>query len=67
MKYLKLTKSINPVNPDDGKPYVYYNDVIDKVWIFLGIKWILETGYWNMNKSWSDSGRWNYFGPPITA
>ena len=65
MKYLKLTESVNPKNPEDGKPYVYYNDNIDKVWIFLGIKWILSTGRWVNSKSWDNSGRWNYYGPQI--
>lgn len=65
MKYLNLTTSVDQKNPSDGYPYVFYNDSIDKVWIFLGIRWILSTGRWVMSKSWSDTGRWNYWGPPI--
>ena len=59
MKYLKLTDSPNPTNPFDGNPYVYYNKYIDKVWIFLGLKWILRDGYWDMDGQWADEGIWN--------
>ena len=65
MKYLKLTDSVNPQNPKNGYPYVFYNNGIEKVWIFLGIRWILENAHWGMNKSWANSGRWNYYGPPV--
>ena len=64
MRYLKLTQSTDPKNPADGNPYVYYNEGIGKVWIFMGIKWILETGKWDSSKSWGDTCRWNYYGPP---
>lgn len=65
MKYLNLTTSTNPTNPGDGNPYVYYNDNIGKAWIFMGIRWILSNGSWVMSKSWDDSGRWNFYGPPV--
>jgi hypothetical protein len=65
MKYLNITKSTEVTNPNDGHPYVYYNDDISKVWIFLGLKWILENGRWNNDKSWDSTGRWNYYGKPI--
>lgn len=65
MKYLNLTTSKNPVNPKNGYPYVYYNKGEDIVWIFMGIRWILSDGHWNMRKSWADDGRWNFWGPPI--
>lgn len=63
MKYLKLTESTNPQLPSDGNPYVYYNRDIDTVWIALGVRWILETGEWMMQKQWDNNGRWNFFGP----
>lgn len=66
MKYLKLTKSVDPKNPGDGYPYVFYNKDISTVWIYLGLRWILENGHWNMQRSWDSDGRWNYYGPPIT-
>jgi hypothetical protein len=65
MKYLNLTTSTDPVNPNDGYPYVYYNHGIDTVWIFMGLRWILEDGRWVMKKSWSDTGLWNYYGPQV--
>ena len=58
MKYLQLTQSENPVRPSDGFPYVLYNHNINKVWIFFDLKWILEDGTWDMNKSWVDHGIW---------
>jgi len=67
MKYLNLTDRDNVRNPNDGKPYVYYNEKLAKTWIFLGLKWILENGFWNSSKSWDDTGRWNYYGRPIVA
>ena len=63
MKYLKLTTETSPVNPGDEHPYTYYNQDINKVWIFLALRWILENGYWEMNKYWDSSSRWNYYGP----
>ena len=44
MKHLQLTQSTNPSNPLDGSPYVFYNPNINKVWIYLGLNWILEDG-----------------------
>ena len=58
MKYLQLTQSENPVRPSDGFPYIFYNHNINKVWIFFDLKWILEDGTWDMNKSWVDHGIW---------
>ena len=58
MKYLQLTQSENPVIPSDGFPYIFYNYNINKVWIFFDLKWILEDGTWDMNKSWVDYGIW---------
>ena len=58
MKYLQLTHSENPVRPSDGFPYIFYNYNINKVWIFFDLKWILEDGTWDMNKSWVDYGIW---------
>lgn len=56
MKYLQLTQSENPARPSDGFPYIFYNYNINKVWIFFDLKWILEDGTWDMNKSWLDYG-----------
>ena len=67
MKYLQLTKSTDPKNPADGYPYVFYNEDIDKVWIFFGLKWILSAGRWIMEKSWDDSGIWNYYTTEINS
>ena len=50
MKHLQLTQSTNPSNPLDGSPYVFYNPNINKVWIYLGLNWILEDGLWNMEE-----------------
>ena len=58
MKYLQLTQSENPVRPSDGFPYIFYNYNINKVWIFFDLKWILEDGTWDMNKSRVDYGIW---------
>lgn len=58
MKYLQLTQSENPVRPSDVFPYIFYNHNINKVWIFFDLKWILEDGTWDMNKSWLDYGIW---------
>ena len=59
MKHLQLTQSTNPSNPLDGSPYVIYNPNINKVWIYLGLNWILEDGSWNMDYQWANNGRWN--------
>lgn len=61
MKHLQLTQSTNPSNPLDGSPYVFYNPNINKVWIYLGLNWILEDGTWNMDYQWANNGRWNIF------
>ena len=61
MKHLQLTQSTNPSNPLDGSPYVFYNPNINKVWIYLGLNWILEDGSWNMDYQWANNGRWNIF------
>ena len=61
MKHLQLTQSTNPSNPFDGSPYVFYNPNINKVWIYLGLNWILEDGSWNMDYQWVNNGRWNMF------
>ena len=61
MKHLQLTQSANPSNPLDGSPYVFYNPNINKVWIYLGLNWILEDGSWNMDYQWANNGRWNMF------
>jgi hypothetical protein len=61
MKHLKLTESTNPRNPNDGLPYVFYNKNINKVWIYMGLRWILEDGSWDMDKQWADKGIWRYF------
>lgn len=61
MKHLQLTQSTNPSNPLDGSPYVFYNPNINKVWIYLGLNWILEDGSWNMDYQWANNGRWNMF------
>lgn len=58
MKHLQLTQSTNPVNPLDGLPYVFYNPNINKVWIYLGLNWILEDGSWNMDYQWANNGVW---------
>ena len=69
MKHLQLTQSTNPSNPLDGSPYVFYNPNINKVWIYLGLNWILEDGTWNMDYQWANNGRWNRydtrFGIPV--
>ena len=61
MKHLQLTENTNPLNPLDGLPYVYYNQNINKVWIYLGLKWLLSTGSWKMDLQWANSGVWKMF------
>lgn len=70
MKYLRLTnktKADPPKNPNNGYPYVFFNSNIDVVWIFLGLKWILANGTWMMQKSWDETGIWNYYRNIITG
>lgn len=60
MRHLILTDKTELKNPLDGKPYVYYNQDIDKVWIFLGLKWILEEGMWDSSLQWASDGVWKF-------
>ena len=41
--------------------YVFYNPNINKVWIDLGLKCILEDVSCNMDYQWANNGRWNMF------
>jgi hypothetical protein len=58
-RHLQITDKSELKNPLNGEPYVYYNPSLDKVWIFLGLKWLLENGYWENNKSWANDGVFN--------
>lgn len=60
-RHLQVIEETNPQNPNDGSPYVLYNPEIDKVWIFMGLKWILETGIWEESKKWANDGIWHYY------
>lgn len=33
------------MNSLDGPPYVFYNSNINKVWFYVGLRWILEYGF----------------------
>lgn len=67
MEHLILTNEINPVSPNSGLPYVFYNPNpdVENVWIYLGVQWILSDGDWIMEKSWDNDGIWKYYGEEI--
>jgi hypothetical protein len=60
-RHLLLTDKTSMKNPLNGKPYVYYNKALDKVWIFLGLRWLLENGYWENEKNWANDGVFHMF------
>lgn len=67
MEHLILTNETNPVSPNSGLPYVFYNPNpdVENVWIYLGVQWILSDGDWIMEKSWDNDGIWKYYGEEI--
>jgi hypothetical protein len=60
-RHLLITDETEMVNPLNGTPYVYYNPTIKKVWIFLGIRWCMENGYWENEKHWANDGVFHLF------